>query len=74
MPDPSINPKPDSVLDDWLRKQKYYDPVQYSLQDQLRYLIAIANRFGLCDAADCIKTGMETNLLIVGKIKEKTTK
>lgn len=60
MPDSKNYPDVDLIMVGWLRNHKnYWEPAQYSTRDQLLYLIEIAHRFGLYDAADYIKRKLE---------------
>jgi hypothetical protein len=48
-------PSPDPVLDDILRHLPQLAQVQYETALQLDYLWRLAVRYGLYDAADCLK-------------------
>lgn len=56
MSKPMQYPEVDSVLKAVIKKLPKFPQVQYSSKDQLLFLIDIAQRFGLYDAADIIKT------------------
>ena len=63
MPDSKHYPDVDLVMVGWLcNHRNYWEPAQYSTRDQLLYLIEIAHRFGLYDAADYIKERLEDSL------------
>lgn len=59
MRDPFSYPEIDESLKIWLEKQESRRQVQYSTDDQLRYLVDLANKFGLHDAADIVHKLLE---------------
>lgn len=55
MGNPIEYPEVDGTLNEWLKRADRWQQVQYSTTDQLLYLIDIAQKFGLYDAADVLK-------------------
>ena len=55
MSDPTVYPNVDPVLSEYIKSIHILPQVQYGTKDQLLYLIDIANKLGLYDAADILK-------------------
>lgn len=55
MGNPFEYPEVDLALKNWLQSAEKWQQVQYATNDQLLFLIDIAYKFGLYDAADVIK-------------------
>ena len=69
MGSPIEYPDVDEALKEWLKRADRWQQVQYSTRDQLLYLIDIAHKFGLYDAADVLKKliGLRERLGVLGE-------